>query len=157
MYSTIPINVKEKKIEITPIDEETFGIPIKRKRGRPKRSTELLNKDVDDKLDIPTKRKPGRPRRRKKSLKKKIDVPIKKEEKDTEPISTLPIKRKRGRPKGSGRLSIKKEEEQIRKRSSVLEENNNEDEISMDDISLAIRHSLRFRNASIKEPTISPV
>jgi len=155
LYSTIPINVKEKKIEITPIDEETFDIPIKRKRGRPKRSTELLNKDVDEKLDIPTKRKPGRPRRRKKSLKKKIDVPIKKEEKDIEPISTLPIKRKRGRPKGSGRLSIKKEEEQIRKRSSVLE-----DETSMDDISLAIRRSLRFRNASIKEltsKTISPV
>ncbi len=139
------------------MEGENAEVPMKRKRGRPKRSTKLVNNE--------------------------IDMTIKKEDKEVESMSNrdekpdLPAKRKRGRPKGSGKSSIKKEEKQIitrsrGKRISSVTENDNDqkfkinedqsehDETSMDDISLAIRCSTRFRKTSmIKSPpnTISQV
>jgi hypothetical protein len=139
------------------MEGENAEVPMKKKRGRPKRSTKLVNNE--------------------------IDMTIKKEEKEVESISNhdekpdLPAKRKRGRPKGSAKSSIKKEEKQIitrsrGKRISSVTENDNDqkfkinedqsqhDETSMDDISLAIRCSTRFRKTSMIESspnTISQV
>jgi hypothetical protein len=151
-YSPIPGNVT------TLTDDSNADVPMKRKRGRPKLSTILIKEEVEP----PTKTKSERPRRLTNSLYKKVDIEVKEEIKrksDEAEKLAVPIKRKRGRPKSSTKsIIVKTQTRRGRKRKLAVEDHpkdedhSQEDEISMDDMSLAIRRSSRSQAPSIIEP-----
>jgi hypothetical protein len=132
---------------------------MKRKRGRPKRSTISIK---EEEVEPPTKIKSERPRRLTNSLYKKIDIEVKEEIEpklnENEKLA-VPIKRKRGRPKGSTKsLNVKTQVRRGRKRKLTVEDypkaedHSQEDEISVDDMSLAIRRSSLTQAPFILEP-----
>ncbi len=88
-------------------------------------------------VPVPIKQKRGRPKR---SIDNQIDLTIKQHICNDEKVPDLSIKRKRGRPRKSEQISIEKEETQIVTRSRNRKRHFDEDdETSVDDISLAIR------------------